>query len=69
MTKNVVYISFVHQEPKLLRIDKDANINVGNIPWFFLFKRCFPCGNLTLNVGYYLYLYFVQWKVYIDTIC
>ena len=35
MTKNVVYISFVHQEPKLLRIDKDANINVGNIPWFF----------------------------------
>ena len=54
---------------KMLRMNKVANINIGNIPCkLFTMKRKFSCGILILNVVYLFNIYSVQWKAYIDTI-
>ena len=50
-----LYIPSVHQEQKLLRNEKGANIYVGKIQKFNM-KWCFTSGKLALNVVYFLHL-------------
>ena len=41
LTKYSIFIPFVYQAPKILKVNNYANINVGNIPCKFFYSEFF----------------------------